>query len=508
MAKIINTAIATPDIIPTQWEKDQIYNGLDCCITRECLDAMLPQLGPETSATYDLERSLQAPFLEMGLRGVRIDQHRKGEVIEDLYQNLDFLERNLSRIVLEGVGMPHFNWKSNDDRQALFYDRLQIPEIKRRGRPTVDRAAREKLMSYTVARPIVSHMNALADINEKIKKLKSEVDADGRMRTSYNIAGTDTGRSSSSFSIYGTGTNLQNVEEALRSLFIADPGMKWCKVDAKQIQSRIVGAIEWKLFKDGVYLDACESIDLHTYVAKLVWPNMPWTGDMKKDKALCDNKQKPFYRHYTHRDLTKKLGHGTNFDGAPPTLSQQTGIPLSLVEAFQPLYMTAFPAHDEWHLWVAQQLAMVGFITGITGRKRWFWDRRNDPETIRAAIAYDPQNSEAFIVNSGMLKIWWKQIATVMMHEHDGLVYQYPAALEDEVIPQLLQQLEIPIDIGHNRTLIVPYEAKVGFNRGEYNARTNPDGLREYVPGDQGRTRQPEVNVLDRPIRRTYGKHG
>ena len=505
MPRIIRTDLTKPEDFNNQAVRDWVYNGLDCCITRECFDAMLPQLGPETSATYHLSRRLQGPLLEVGLRGVRIDQARKADVIDGLYENFDQLERQLARIVLEGVGMRSFNWRSTPDRLELFYERLQLPVITRRGRPTADRAARERMMSYTIAQPILIHMNALADIAEKIKKLKSEVDPDGRMRTTYNIAGTNTGRLSSSFSIYGTGGNLQNVEEALRSLFIADIGAKWCKVDAKQIQSRIVGAIEWRLFQSGVYLDACESSDLHTVVAKLVWPHLPWTGDPKRDKALCDNKDAPFYRHHTHRDLCKKLGHGTNFGGAPPTLSQQTGIPIDLVTAFQPKYMAAFPAHDEWHLWVAQQLAIAGYIIGITGRKRWFWDRRNSPETIRTAIAYDPQNSEAFIVNSGMLNIWWNQTATLMMHEHDGLVYQYPAHLEDKIVPQLLQQLEVPIDIGHGRTLIIPYEAKVGFNRGEYNARTNPDGLREYIPGDLGRKRTEEVSILDRPIRRAYG---
>lgn len=503
--KIIRTDRDTPEDIKSQWEHDQIYNGIDVLATRQVLDAMLPQLSPETAATYDLARRLQGPLLEVGLRGVRIDQHRKAEVLDLLHTNLDYLERNLQRIVLEGVGMPTFNWRSTPDRLELFYHRLQLPEIKRRGRPTVDRAAREKMLSYTIARPIIIHMNALADIAEKIKKLKSKVDSDGRIRTTYNIAGTNTGRLSSSFSIYGTGGNLQNVEEALRSLFIADPGTKWCKVDARQIQSRIVGAILWKLFRDGVYLDACESSDLHTYVAKLVWPNLPWTENLKHDKTICDNREAPFYRHFTHRDLCKKIGHATNFDGAPLTISQQTGVPIELVMAFQPKYMAAFPGIDEWHLWVAQQLAHVGFITGITGRKRWFWGRRNDPDTIRAAIAYDPQNSEAFIVNSGMLNIWWAQTATLILHEHDGLVYQYPSHLEASIVPRLLAQLAVPIDIGHGRILTVPYEAKVGFNRGEYHPTANPDGLREYTPGDQGRKRTPEVGVLDRPIRRAYG---
>ena len=93
MARIIRTDLCVPGDFAgnggTQWEKDQVYNGLDCCITRECFDAMLPQLGPETSATYHLSRRLQGPLLEVGLRGVRIDQARKAEVIDEKLVSLN-----------------------------------------------------------------------------------------------------------------------------------------------------------------------------------------------------------------------------------------------------------------------------------------------------------------------------------------------------------------------------------------------------------------------------------
>jgi DNA polymerase I-like protein with 3'-5' exonuclease and polymerase domains len=501
MARIINTAITMPDELPDQWTLDQCYNGTDVLATRMALDAMLPQMDQHTEATYEFSKALQSPALEMSLRGVLVDRHRLAEVIDDFYDKIDFLERNLSRIVLEGVGLPGFNWRSPDDRQCLFYDRLGLPQFKNKGRLTTDRAAREKMEQYTVAKPIITHMNAIADLAEKIKKLKTKVDPDGRIRTTYNIAGTSTGRFSSSFSAFGTGGNLQNVEESLRSIFIADRGMKWCKVDAKQIQSRIVGAIEWKLFQDGTYLDACESSDLHTLVAKLVWPELAWTGDPKADKAIAET---IFWRHFTRRDLCKKIGHGSNFEGQPQTLSEQTGVPVSLIIAFQPNYFCAFPAHHEWHHWVETQIRTVGHIIGITGRKRWFFGRRNDPDVVRQAVAYDPQASESFIVNSGMLNIWWKQTADVMMHEHDGLVYQYPEAAEDDVVPKLLKQLEVTVDIGHERTLVVPYEAKVGWNRGAWDARSNPEGLKEYT-GRDTRKRGAEVGILDRVIRRAHG---
>ncbi len=139
--------------------------------------------------------------------------------------------------------------------------------------------------AYTVAKPIISHMSAMRELAKKISVLKTEIDGDGRMRTSYNIAGTDTGRFSSSFSEFGTGGNLQNIEEGLRSIFIADPGYKWAKCDAKSGESFVVGAIEWNLFDDPRYLEACETGDPHTAVARICWPSLSWTGQLKQDKA-------------------------------------------------------------------------------------------------------------------------------------------------------------------------------------------------------------------------------
>ncbi len=499
MARIINTATSTPDDIPDQWTRDQIYNGLDCCVTAECLDAMLPQLDRHTSATYDFSRALQAPALEMSLRGVRVDRQRLAEVIDDFYDKIDHLERNLSRIVLEGVGLPGFNWRSPDDRQCLFYNRLGIPPIRNKGRVTTDRAAREKMEAYTVAKPIITHMNAIADLAEKIKKLKTKVDPDGRIRTTYNIAGTNTGRFSSSFSAFGTGGNLQNVEESLRSIFIADPGMKFAKCDAKSGESFVVGAIEWNLFHDPRYLDACESGDPHTAVARICWPELPWTGNLKHDKHIAEQ---PYYRHYSYRFMCKKLGHGSNYGGQPTTLAKQSRLPIDVVIAFQPKYFNAFPAHQEWQSHVDSTLRRTGFLLSLTGRKRWFMGRRNDPDILREAIAYDPQGSLADIVNKAMLHIWRKNYCILCMHEHDALTFQYPEEMEDEVVPRLMQDLLVHIPLKHNRQLTIPYDCKVGFNKGEYNATTNPDGLRDYEPGDRGRKRTPETGILDRIITR------
>jgi DNA polymerase-1 len=496
--KIINTASSTPDDIPDQFSRDQVYNGLDCCITLEVLEAILPQLDADTAPVYEFSRALQGPALEMRLRGVLVDRARTAEVIDEFYAKIERLEEQLEAIVLHGIGLPFFNWRSNKDVQALFYEKLGIPEIRKQGRTTVDRNALEKLSAYTSAKQVVFHLIKMRELEKKINVLKTEIDPDGRIRTSYNIAGTSTGRFSSSFSEFGTGGNLQNIEESLRSIFIADLGYKFAKLDAKSGESFVVGAIEWNLFNDPRYLEACESGDPHTAVARICWPDLGWTGNLKHDKIIAES---PYYRHYTYRFMCKKLGHGSNYGGQPDTLAQQSHLPVGVVQDFQPKYFKAFPSHQRWQSDVDSKLRGVGYLISLTGRKRYFFGRRSDPDILREAIAYDPQGSLADIVNRAALRVWRKRYCILMMHDHDALTFMYPENLEDEIVPQLQADLIEPIPLRNGRTLRIPYDCKIGWNKGEYHAKTNPDGLRDYVPGDQGRTRRPKVGIMDRIIR-------
>lgn len=503
MVRIIRTNETRPNDLLNQWERDQVYNGIDCCVTTEVLEVLLPQLTPLTKATYELSLALQGPALEMRLRGVLVDKARKAEVIDEFFEQMDQIEKQLNRIVLDGVGMLRFNWRSPQDLQYLFYTCLGLPPIvKKGGNPTTDRKALEKMWLYIRARSIINHILALRDISKKINVLQTEIDPDGRIRTSYNIAGTNTGRFSSSFSEFGTGGNLQNVEESLRSIFIADPGYKFAKLDAKSGESYCVGAIEWNLFQDAKYLDAVESGDIHTAVARICWPDLGWTGDIKQDKNIAES---PYYRHYTYRFMCKKLGHGSNYGGQPETLAIQAELPIQVVQRFQPMYFKAFPAHLEWQDWVAKEIRRARCLVNLTGRQRHFFGRPSDSATLREAIAYDPQGSLADIVNRGMLRVWRERRAILMMHDHDATTWMFPEELEDEVVPYLQENLVHEVPLANGRTLRIPYDCKTGWNKGDYSPTTNPDGLKDYVGKDE-RTRRPEVGILDRVIRRKHGR--
>lgn len=497
--KIIKTHELTPSSLKTETEKLHVYNGLDCMITFEVLNALLPQLDNQTGATYAFSRDLQAPVLSMRLLGVRVDGERKARLISDYYEQISQLESDLERIVVEGVGFYGFNWRSNKSLLELFYDKLQIPVIRKQGKPTVNREALERMETYFIARPIIAHLIALRDIAKKVGVLTTEIDRDGRMRCAYSIGGTSTGRFSSTFSEFGTGTNLQNIEEALRGIFIADPGMKMAYLDEPQGESRVVGAIEWNLFKDGRYLDACEAGDLHTNVAKLCWPSLGWIGDPKIDRKLAE---RPYYRHYDYRFMCKKIGHGTNYAGKPYTLSRQAKIDQRAIEEFQSKYFAAFPAHLMWHTWVREQLRSYGVLTTLTGRRRYFFGRRDDDSTFREAVAYDPQGSLVDILNRGMLAVWRANQCQLLMQIHDAILIQYPEAQEDDVIPLVLKDLTQSVELKHGRTLTLVPDVSTGWNWGKY-SKDNPDGLKSYTAGDE-RKRAEKVSIMDRVLPRIH----
>ena len=479
-----------------------IYNGFDCMLTLEVCNVLLPKLNEVTQQTYDFARDLQAPVLFMQAHGVLVDKPRRNEVAEILRAKLAGVRSSLNEILEQGLGIYGLNPASPDQLKDLFYNKLGIPPIRNRGAITTNRKALERIRGYFQAESIANHILAIRDISKQLQVLQTGIDPDGRIRTSYKIAGTDTGRFASSGSAFWTGTNLQNITGELRYIFIADPGYKLAYIDLSQAESRAVGGIIWNLFQDGRYLDACESGDLHTTVCRMCWADLPWTGVLAEDKRIAN---KPFYRHFSYRDASKRLGHATNYFGKPPHIAKEVHIPLELVQGFQNAYIPAFGL-AAWHQWVRRKLLADGWITTFMGRFRWFFGRRWDDETLRSAIAYEPQSAVADILNRGLFRVYKAFMggeirAKLLLQVHDAIVVEYPEEDENTVIPYIQALLEQPIQLLHGRELSIPTDAMVGWNwaysRNAKKEVTNPDGLEPFT-GNDTRTRSAKSSFLDR----------
>lgn len=486
-----------------QTESLWVYNGLDSMITLEVWEEIVGQLNETTQPIYEHALALQAPILEMQLRGVRIDTDKVGALISRFEGLRAQVKSSLQEILLEGYGydMPFDKVPHYTQLQHFFYDFLGLPPVRAKGQVTTNRMAIERLRSNFHVTTICSHLLKIRELTKKLGFLRTGIDSDQRIRTSFNIAGTDTGRLSSYASAFGSGTNLQNVTEELRHIFVADEGKRLAYIDLEQAEARAVGAIIWNRFLQGEYLDFCESGDLHTNVARMTFTQLPWVNDPDTNKQIAERQ---FYREDSYRQGCKKLGHATNYHGGPQEIARQTRIPFHLITEFQREYFHAFPGIATWHDDTRKRLLRDGWITTFMGRQRWFFGRRWENETLNAAIAYEPQSVVADYINKGMLALWRSDIpCQILLQEHDALLIQYDEELEAEVIPQVKALLSWEVPLLHGRSLIIPTEAKVGWNWGNTkNAKkelVNPDGL-EPFRGHDPRKRSAPVSFMDRRV--------
>lgn len=501
--RIIETGDLTPETIARFGETHKlwIYNGLDCCLTHEIDTALDEVLDPIARKTYQMSLALQAPILEMNMRGVKVDLKAKAEAIRLLSADKDKVDHAFDYLCLH-IFNQTVNAGSWQQTNKLFYDWLNLPVQKKRNTngeytATTDREALEKLgQLYYPAKPFVNLILKSRDISKQIGTLETALSSDGRLKTSFSIAGTKTGRLASSMADFSEGTNLQNIDKRIRKIFIADDGYKLCNVDLEQADARNIGAIVWNLFpelmtKNGGpnYLDAAESGDLHTTVSKLCWRELPWPGDPRGDRELADQ---PFYREKSYRDLGKVLGHGSNFNGKPPQMSKHTKTDQRVISDFQDRYFGAFPELQKRIEWVDNEIISNGAITTLFGRRRFFLKRRGDNKTLNEGCAFEPQSMTAEEINHAMLKVFRLReqfpLLQMLLQVHDSLLLQYPEEYETQgIIPAVKKAFTTVLELRAGRSFYVPCEVQVGWNWGypEYDRTTkavigNPSGMIKY----------------------------
>lgn len=506
--KIIDTSTIRPDQYDSGSLGLWVYNGFDCCLTHEIDSTLDEVMDPIAQGTYQLSLALQAPVLEMNMRGVLCDVEERDRAIASLEADEAQLQRHFNRLCLEVFGMV-VNPASPAQVKALFYDWLQLPPEKkpntnREWVPSVDRDCLEKLASkYFTSKLFVHLILKTRDITKQIGTLKTALSPDQRLRTNLSIAGTKTGRLASSMADFSDGGNLQNIDKRIRKIFIADPGYKLCNVDLEQADARNIGAMVWERFPELMqrntlnYLDAAEGGDLHTTVAKMCWQELPWPEDPREAREMADQ---PFYREKSYRDLSKVLGHGTNFNGQPAQMSMHTKTDTALISNFQTRYFGAFPELKRRIEWVGNEIVDKGYIITMYGRRRYFLKRRGDNKTLNEGCAYEPQSMTAEEINYAMLRVHRLRRRfpelQMLLQVHDSLLLQYPEEYETQgVIEAIKEAFKTVLVLRGGRRFTVPCEVQVGWNWGypEYDKVTkkvigNPLGMIKWK-GSDSRTR-------------------
>lgn len=503
---LVQTAKLKPDSLDRETEH-QTYCALDCMLTLEVLEAIQREHPQGSEPIYSFERALQAPLLEMSMRGFYIDGIERHRLEKETRIRVEEARLVLDELASSVWGRG-LNPRSHTQIADFFYGSMDIPEVwlsfKGERRISANREALEEIDKYLYARPIVSLILTCRDLYKQLNVLTEEIDKDGRHRTSYNIGGTETGRLSSSTSVLGTGGNAQNITPELRRVFVSDPGHRLISIDLEQVEARDVGFLCGSLFGDWTFLDNCESGDLHTSNAILCWPEQRWPrGDMAACRQLAE--RTIGYRDWSLRDLSKRLGHLSNYSGTAWTASRVLKLPLHVAVDFQNRYCRgsacAYPALRRYWDFCAQRLQTDGEIVTPFGRVRHFFGDPRADTTLREAIAFVPQSMTADRTNLWLYRCW-KEMRDIQLlaQTHDSITFQVQEEESvDDVVSSALDLLRIPlVDPVSGRTYIAPGEAKIGFNWAPYwgpednealarkglPPRTlNPGGLKKWKAG-------------------------
>lgn len=484
----------------------QVYNALDASITAQLVPEMLRFASANHLSTYDREMRMQALCLEMSSKGLPVGRLRVLELTRTLDGEASKALATLHRFC-DAIYYPPLNPRSPLQVAEFFYDYLKLPVIykfdfktKQRRRAT-DRDSLEKLSAmYPIAVPFVNAILAFRESAKMASVFKKGLEPSGVLRCNFSPSGTETGRFSSQSNVYNRGTNGQNLTDRVRQVVEAPRGWVLFNLDLKTAESIAVGFLSG----DKGYIAACLGGDLHTAVAALTWRDLPWTSDLRQDRALAEQ---VFYRELTYRDMAKRGGHGTNYYGTPRTMATHLKVQTVLIETFQRGYFAAFPGIVDWHLTTIAKLQRDGVLVTPLNRERRFWGRSGDPATHREAIAFVPQSTVADVMNEGLYACQrWLLRHVPQVHDvparlgnsvaftrggllaqiHDAGLFLLPESEWQDIAKELLREILYPVDFGDLGVMTIPADASVGRRWSKRKDKAGlRDGLRDWTPGQQ-----------------------
>jgi DNA polymerase I-like protein with 3'-5' exonuclease and polymerase domains len=484
-----------------------LYNALDAACTLECHNAFWKDLQQDGfEKTYRLTVDLFPAIIYMQTRGIRVDKDALETTKTEILSAAAERQEELNRL----CGRP-LNVNSPRDCAKYFYVELGLPPFYNdKGEVTVDDMALQRLAKGTKRRPGLRQAKLVQEIRSLRKLygtyLNIEFDPDGRMRCAYNPRGTRFGRLSSSRTIFGTGTNTQNLPPEFKRFLVADEGKVLWEVDKRQAEWVVVAY----LTGDSNMIKVVESgLDAHLYTASLMF-NAPMEL-LAEEAKLIGNSTDPEYirtqreehprlaeiasrlpRTMSARQCGKRSNHGLNYDEGYVKFAMINEMDQTEAKRIWSLYHTTYPGLRLWYESVKRQLQKDRTLTNCFGRKVRFLDAWG-PDLWKSAYAMLPQSTVVDSLNIGMAKIYADSWLTkdndleILAQVHDSLLLQIPRSVYEsprfkEVKDRVFEYVSPTIEY-NSRQFKIATDMKVGLNWGIWHPERNPEGMRE-VKGD------------------------
>ncbi|MDD5692395.1 MAG: DNA polymerase I [Candidatus Omnitrophica bacterium] len=389
----------------------------------------------------ELEMPLVSVLAQMEQDGIKLDlgllkslsrelEHRLIKLIEDIYKS-------------SGT---QFNINSPKQLAGVLFEKLQLPVVKRtKTGPSTDEEVLRRLADkhelpalLLEYRQLTKLKNTYVDALPRLVDLKT-----GRVHTSFNQTGTETGRLSSS------NPNLQNIPvktdigKKIRQAIITS-SEKNCLLscDYSQIELRVLA----HLSGDETLIKAFHANeDVHRLTASLI-------NDIEEDQVEPGM-----------RETAKRVNFGIIYGQSSYGLGRDLGIPVQDAQNFIDAYFLRYPKVKEYIDSQIKKAQDDGFVTTLLGRRRYIPEINNKNMGIRQfaqrqAVNTPIQGTASDLIKLAMIKIS-SQIkekglkAKMILQIHDELVFDLPISELDDFCPMVrdkmeqVMKLDVPIKV-------------------------------------------------------------
>lgn len=433
-------------------EKAGPYAAEDADITLRLHQVLSPQL-EQTGKLASVYRNIDLPLVpvlsRMEQRGALINASTLKQHSQELAERMAELEQQAHEVAGET-----FNLGSTKQLQAIFYDKMGLPVIKKtpKGAPsTAEPVLQELAHEHELPRLILEH-RSLSKLKSTYTDTLPELISHrtGRVHTSYHQAVTATGRLSSSE------PNLQNIPirseqgRRIRQAFVAPKGYKLVAADYSQIELRIMA----HLSGDKGLLTAFEQgEDIHKATAAEVF-------GVALDQVTGDQ-----------RRSAKAINFGLIYGMSAFGLARQLDVERKVAQEYIDRYFERYPGVLKYMDNIRKQAHEDGYVETLYGRRLYLPEinarnKQLQQAAERTAINAPMQGTAADIIKRAMIDVeaWLLRDhpddARMTMQVHDELILEVKESALDTIREGLEQRMSAAASL--DVPLLV--EAGVGNN--------------------------------------------
>ena len=394
---------------------------------------------------FDVELPLCRVLADMERSGFLVDGGALARFGADLSDTI----RQLEERIYAAAGQ-QFNINSPKQLGKVLFEDLGLPHGKKTKTGWSTNAdVLEKLKDQPLVADVLTYRQYAKLKSTYADGLLKVIDPDGRIRTSFQMTVTATGRLSS------TEPNLQNIPtrtdlgSKMREMFVAAPGHVLVDADYSQIELRLLAHISG----DGAMQQAfLFGEDFHTVTAARVF-------HVPQDQVT-----------HQMRSRAKAVNFGIVYGISAFSLSQDIGVTVAEAKEYMERYFATYTGVRQYMEQVVSQARERGYVETLWHRRRALPELKSSNFNMRSfgervALNMPIQGTAADIIKLAMVRVHRRLAAEslearLIMQVHDELIVECPEA-EASRVEQLLQQemqgvaeLSVPLlaeaHTGHN----------------------------------------------------------